>query len=167
MLKNLLALLLLGLITFGCSNLSRNQPDSDILGIRIGMSRQDTIKRLNEIGKLDREERKQQEIWTLNNDPHYSHLIVAFDKEKQLVRFITAKARENGTRLRYSDVMDISNANLTSSANNYKYIQEVQAKELTVGYTKIASGTDSNYLTYFSLKESNSFEEEEEENKTK
>ncbi len=112
---------------------------------------------------MDHEERKQQEIWALNNDPHYSHLIVAYDKEKQLVRFITAKARENGTRLRYSDVMDISNAKLTSSANNYKYIQEVQAKESTVGYTKIASGTDSNYLTYFSFKELNLPEEEEKE----
>jgi len=163
MLKNLLALLLLGLIAFGCSNSSKTQSVSDILGIRIGLSKEDATKRLNEIGKLDHEERKQQEIWVLNNDPHYSHLIVAFDKEKQLVRFITAKARENGTRLRYSDVMDISNAKLTSSANNYKYILEVQAKESTVGYTKIASGTDSNYLTYFSFKELNLPEEEEKE----
>ena len=160
MLKNLLALLLLCLIAFGCSNSSKTQSNSDILGIRIGMSKEDTIKRLQEIGKLDREERKQQEIWTLNDDPHYSHLIVAFDKEKQGVRYITAKARENGTRLRYSDVMDTGKAQLTSSANNYKYIQEVQGNESTPGYTKITSGTDSNYLTYFSLKELNLPEEE-------
>jgi len=160
MLKNLLALLLLCLITFGCSNSSKTQPASDILGIRIGMSKEDTIKRLNEIGKLEREERKQQEIWTLNNDPHYSHLIVGFDKEKQKVRYITAKARETGSRLRYNDVLDIGKAQQTSSANNYKYTEEVQANESNPGYTRIASGTDSNYLNYFSLKGLNLPEEE-------
>ncbi len=160
MLKNLLALLLLCLIAFGCSNSSKTQSASDILGIRIGMSKEDTIKRLNEIGKLDHEERKQQEIWTLNDDPNYSHLIVAFDKEKQDVRYITAKAREKGSRLRYSDVIDIAKAQQRSSANNYKYIEDVQANESTPGYTRIASGTDSNYLTYFSLKELNLPEEE-------
>ncbi len=160
MLKNLLALLLLCLIAYGCAKSSQTQSNSDILGIRIGMSKEDTIKRLNEIGKLDREERKQQEIWALNNDPHYSHLIVAFDKEKQVVRYITAKARENGSRVRYSDVLDIGKAQLTSSTNNYKYTQEVQGNESTPGYTRIASGTDSNYLNYFSLKELNLPEEE-------
>jgi hypothetical protein len=168
MLKSLLVLFLLGLTAFDCSNSTKTQSKSDILGIRIGLSKEDTTKRLNEIGKLDHEERKQQEIWALNNDPHYSHLIVAFDKEKQILRFITAKARENGTRVRYSDVMDISKAKLTTSSNNYKYIQEVQGNESTPGYTRIASGTDSDYLTYFSLKELNlPAEEGEEENKTK
>ncbi len=160
MLKNLSALLLLCLITFGCADAPKTQSNSDILGIRIGMSKEDTIKRLQEIGKLDHEERKQQEIWTLNNDPHYSHLILAFDKEKQDVRYITAKARENGSRLRYSDVIDIAKAQQRSSANNYKYIEEVAASESTPGYTRIASGTDSDYLNYFSLKELNLPEKE-------
>ncbi|HXG85206.1 MAG TPA: hypothetical protein VNI84_14390 [Pyrinomonadaceae bacterium] len=124
------------------------------------MSKEDTLKRLNEIGKLDHEERKQQEIWTLNDDPHYSHLILAFDKEKQDVRYITAKARENGTRVRYSDVIDIAKAQQRSSANNFKYIEDVQANESTPGYSRIASGTDSDYLNYFSLKELNLPEEE-------
>ncbi|MBA3334157.1 MAG: hypothetical protein H0T08_00955 [Acidobacteria bacterium] len=163
MLKNLLALLLLCLISFSCSNSLKTQSNSDISGIKIGMSKEDTTKRLQEIGKIDREERKQQEIWTLNNDPHYSHLIVAFDKEKQKVRFITAKARENGNRVRYGDVIDIGKAQLTSSANNYKYTQDVQASESNPAYIRIASGTDSNYLNYFSLKELNSSEEESEE----
>ncbi len=160
MLKYLLLLLLLCLIAFGCSNSSKTQSNSDILGIRIGMSKDDATKRLNEIGKLDHEERKQQEIWALNNDPHYSHLIVAFDKEKQLLRFVTAKARENGSRVRYSDVIDIAKAQQRSSANNFKYIEEVAANESTPGYTRIASGTDSDYLNYFSLKELNLPEEE-------
>ncbi len=160
MLKNLLLLYLLCLITFGCAKSLQTQSNSDILGIKIGMSKEDTIKRLNEIGKLDHEERKQQEIWTLNNDPYYSHLILAFDKEKQDVRYITAKAREKGSRVRYNDVIDISKAQQRSSSNNYKYIEDVQASESTPGYTRIASGTDPDYLDYFSLKELNLPEEE-------
>ena len=159
MLKTLSALLLLCVITFGCSKPSKTQPSSDILGIKIGMSKEDTIKRLNEIGKLDHEERRQQEIWTLNNDPNYSHLILAFDKEKQDVRYITAKARTDGSRLLYSDVLDINNAKLITSPNNYKYTQDVQGNESIPGYSRIASGTDANYLTYFSLKEINLPEE--------
>ena len=159
MLKKIPAFLLLCLVAFGCSGSSKTQSGSDILGIRIGMSKEDTMRRLNEIGKLDHEERKQQEIWTLNNDPHYSHLILAFDKEKQDVRYITAKARKGGTYLRYSEVMDIKNAKFITSPNNYKYIQEVQANEKTPGFTRIASGTDPDHLTYFSLKEINLPEE--------
>lgn len=167
MLKILLALSLSSLLIFGCSGSSNTQSNSDILGIKIGMSKEATVKRLQEIGKLDREERKQQEIWTLNNDPHYYYLIVAFDKEKQAVRYVTAKARDNGTRVPYKDVIDISTAKLTTSPNNYKYTQEFQANESTPGYTKITSGTDANYLTYFSLKELNSSEEEEEKDQIK
>ena len=159
MLKTLYALLLLCVITFSCSKPSKTQLSSDILGIKIGMSKEDTIKRLNEIGKLDHEERRQQEIWTLNNDPNYSHLILAFDKEKQDVRYITAKARTDGSRVLYSDVLDINNAKLITSPNNYKYTQDVQGNESIPGYSRIASGTDPNYLTYFSLKEINSPEE--------
>jgi len=159
MLKNLSVLLLLCFISFACSKSAKSDPKSDILGIKIGMSKEAATKRLNEIGKLDHEERKQQEIWTLNDDPYYSHLILAFDKEKQDVRFITAKARENGTRVRYSDVLDINKAKLTSSPNNYKYIEEVPGNESTRGYSRIASGTDADFLNYFSLKEMNFPEE--------
>ncbi len=90
-------------------------------------------------------------------------MIIGFGKEDEEVRYVTVKARENGSRVAYSDVMDIGKAQQTSSANNHKYIQEVPGNLLTYGYSKIASGTDSNYLTYFSLKELNSSEEEEED----
>jgi hypothetical protein len=160
MLKNLLALLLVSLIAFNCSKSSKTELSSDILGIRIGMSKEDTIKRLQQIGKLDHEERKQQEIWTLNDDPRYSHLILAYDKEKQDVRYITVKAREGGTRVSYSDVIDTNKAKLIKAPNNYKYIQEVPGNDSTPGYSRIASGTDANHLTYFSFKELNLPEEQ-------
>ncbi len=164
MIKILITFLILSLIAVssGCKAL-KAPSESDILGIRIGMNKDEAAKRLNEIGKLEKEENKQQEVWALNDEPHYSHLIVAFEKENQKVRYITVKARENGSPIRYSDVIDIAKAQQTSSANNHKYIQEVEGNLLAPGYAKIASGKDSNYLTYFSLKELNSSEEEEED----
>ena len=163
MLKNLPALLFLSLIVLGGCSALKTPSDADVLGIKIGMSKADAAKRLNEIGKLEKEESKQQEVWALTNDSHYSFLIVAFNKETQKVRFITAKARENGSRIRYGDVLDIGQAQQKTSVNNYKYIQEISGSALTWGYTKIASGTDSTYLTYFSLKDSESSEEEEDD----
>jgi hypothetical protein len=67
---------------------------SKIIGTRVGMDKKAAHKRLQKIGKLEKEERKQQEIWALTNDPHYAYLIVAFNKERTKVRFVTAKARE-------------------------------------------------------------------------
>lgn len=159
----ILTVLLLSLIAFGCSYLPQPKSDSNILGINLGTSKTEAHKRLNELGKLDREESKQQEIWTLNNDPHYSHLILAFDKENQSVRYITAIARENGTPVQYRDIIDTEKAKQTGSANNYKYVQEIEGNLTTSGYLKIASGKDINNLTYFSLKKLNSSEEEDEE----
>lgn len=151
------------LTAFGCSYLPQTKSDSDILGIKLGTSEKEVRKRLNELGRLDREESRQQEIWTLNNDPHYSHLILAFDKENQSVRYITVKARENGTPVQYRDVVDLEKAKQISSAGNYKYVQEIEGSLTISGYIKTASGKDTNNLTYYSLKKLNSSEEEEEE----
>ncbi len=163
MVKNLLALLLLSLITVGGCKSLKAPSDSDVLGIKIGMNKEDAAKRLNEIGKLEKEESKQQEVWALNDDPHYSHLIVGFGKEDQEVRYVTVKARENGSRVRYTDVLDTGKAQQKISASNFKYIQEIPGGVFTSGYLKIASGTDANYLNYFSLKDSDSSEEEDDD----
>lgn len=164
--KKFLLLLFLCLLVISC-NSPKTQPKLDILGIKPDMSLENAHKRLREIGKLEKEERKQQEIWALNDDPHYSHLIVAFTAENPSVRYITAKAREGGSRVRYSDVIDINKARRIGSAGNYKYIEEFPAEENRSEYSIIASGTDADYLTYLSLKVINSSEsEEDEENET-
>ena len=161
--KSFLAVFLLCLFILGCSKLPKTESKSDILGIRINMSKENAHKRLNEIGRLEKEESKQQEVWTLNNDPSYSNLIVAFTREDPAVRFVTAKAREDGTRVRYSEVLDLEKSQQIGSANNYKYIQEFPADEKTSGYSIIASGKDQNFLTYLSLKDLTPSESEEEE----
>ncbi len=128
------------------------QTKHDVLGLEVGMNKEDVIKRLQKIGSKERDERKQQEIWKLTDDSHYSHIIIAFNKENK-VRFITAKAHESGKRVRYSDVIDIKKARQMGAVNNYKYLLEMPARGKKPGYKVIARGQDQNYLTYFSIEE--------------
>jgi hypothetical protein len=125
----------------------------EVLGIKIGMNRDDARRRLEKLGKLEKEESKQQEVWMLTDEPHYSYIIIGFNKEKTKVRFITAKARENGRRVRYADVLDIKKAEQNGATNNYKYQLKVPAHNKTPGYIVTARGTDAGYLTYFSIKQ--------------
>ena len=124
---------------------------TEVLGIKVAMKRDDARRQLQKIGRLEKEERKQQEIWTLTNDRHYAYLIVAFDKENTKVRYFTARAREGGKRVRYSDVIDLKKARQVGTVNNYKYILTVQGHENRPGYTITARGSDPQYLTYFSI----------------
>ncbi len=163
MLRKLSVLLLACLLTASCLESLKSQSEADVLGIRIGMPNEEAAKRLRQIGRLEKEEKKQQEVWVLNDDPRYSFLIIGFDKEEQDVRYVTAKTRENGTPVRYGDVMDVGKAQHISSANNHKYVQEKPRSLLAHGYSIIASGTDPNNLTYLSLKKQGSGEEEKEE----
>ena len=57
------------------------EPKPEILGIRLGMSREEAHARLQSIGQLEKEERRQQQVWRLTNDPGYTHLMVAYNKE--------------------------------------------------------------------------------------
>lgn len=158
--KKFLLLLLSCLLAFGC-NSKKTEPKSDILGIKPDMSQENAHKRLREIGKLEKEERKQQEIWALNDDPRYSYLIVGFTKENPAVRYVTAKTREDGSRVSYSDVLDLEKARQIGSVNNYKYVQKFPAVENHSAYSIVASGKDPNYLTYLSLKVFDPSESEE------
>lgn len=128
------------------------QTKHDVLGLKVGMNKDDAVKRLQKIGSKERDERKQQEIWNLTDDSSYSHIIIAFNKENK-VRFITAKGRESGKRVRYSDVIDVKKARQMGAVNNYKYVLEMPARGKKPGYKVIARGQDQDYLTYFSIEE--------------
>ena len=106
------------------------QTKHDVLGLKVGMNKEDAVKRLQKIGSKERDERKQQEIWNLTDDSSYSHIIIAFNKENK-VRFITAKGRESGKRVRYSDVIDVKKARQMGAVNNYKYVLEMPARGKT------------------------------------
>ena len=128
------------------------QTKHEILGLEVGMTREDAGKYLQKIGKKERDERKGQEIWNLTGDAHYSYIIIAFNKENK-VRFITAKARDDGKRIRFSDVIDVKKARQEGAVNNYKYVLEMPARGKKAGYKVIVRGADQNYLTYFSMEE--------------
>ena len=54
------------------SHFAEAKTKHEILGLRVGMSKEEALNRLQEIGSKERDERKQQEIWNLTNDKHYS-----------------------------------------------------------------------------------------------
>ena len=76
------------------------------------MSREEAHARLQKMGKLEKEERRQQEVWRLDGDPSYTHLMVAYDKEHASVRYVTAVANEQGRRVSYAEVMNLDGAHL-------------------------------------------------------
>ena len=113
--------------------------------------------RLLEIGRLQREERKRQQVWEIR-DPHFSHLIIQFDKAK-LVHFVTAVAREDAQRerMRYSDVAELKNARQTGEAakKNYRYEWGLEAAGKDPKIHIVAWGRDPQYLQYYSIERAN------------
>ena len=129
------------------------KPKGDVLGLRVGMTKDKAVERLRKIAKKDHDERKQQEVWKLKDDPNFSYIIISYDKEYKNVRFVTAKARPDVKRIRYEDVIDIKKAVQIGSENNYNYVLEMPASGDKPAYKIIARGTDKNYLTYFAVEE--------------
>jgi hypothetical protein len=126
-------------------------PKPEILGVRLGMTREEAHARLKNIGQLEKEERRQQEVWRLTSDPGYSHLMVAYNKEYTSVRYITAVANEQGRRIRYADVINPGNARLDSTQASHTYTQEVAARADQPGFVTRAIGNDPTYLKYYSV----------------
>jgi hypothetical protein len=126
-------------------------PKPEILGVRLGMSRDEAHGALEKRGQLEKEERKQQEVWALENDESYSHLILAYNKEYTAVRFVTAVAKDGGRRIRYGDVIDVQKAKLQETPNSHTYILEAPAKDGRPGYLTRAIGSDPTYLKYYSI----------------
>ena len=54
------------------------RPISEVLGVRLSMSQKDAHARLKKRGSLQKEARKRQEVWAVN-DGRVSHVIVGFD----------------------------------------------------------------------------------------
>jgi hypothetical protein len=114
------------------------------------MSREAALARLKAIGRLEKEERKRQEVWAVN-DARVSHLLVGYDTEYR-VRYVTAIARAGGPRIRYQDVVDVKHAQRTNNQGNYKFTLEVDARRDRFAYVTIAHGRDPQYLESYSVK---------------
>ena len=127
------------------------EPKPEILGVRLGMCREEAHARLRVIGKLEKEERRQQEVWRLTGDPNYSHLMVAYNKGYTSVRYVTAVANEQGSRLRYEELIDPARARLESTQATRNYTQETPARAAQPGFVAKVIGTDPTYLKYYSV----------------
>ncbi len=123
----------------------------DVVGIRINMSREDAHRRLQKIGRMEREERGRQEVWTLEKDPHFASVLIGYDKEFK-VRYITAIAREGGARMFYTDVANLKSAYAENAPGHFKYTWEVKARGKSPAYFVILMGRDPQYLTSLSMK---------------
>lgn len=132
----------------------------DILGVRVGMSAEAARAQLEKIGNLQKEERKQYEVWEVRDNPYFSHLAIQFDKPKKLVNSITAIAREDDKRKRmsYSDVAELKNAwkkTIEPAKNNYRYDWELPAAGENPKINIVAWGRDAQYLQYYSIERAN------------
>ena len=122
----------------------------EIMGVSLSMSREAALARLKAIGRLEKEERKRQEVWAVN-DARVSHLLVGYDTEYR-VRYVTAIARVGGPRIRYQDVVDVKHAQRSNNQGNYKFTLEVDARRGRLAYVTIAHGRDPQYLDSYSVK---------------
>lgn len=142
---------------------SKTAPDlpKDILGINIGMNKEDAEQRLREIGKFERADRKRQQVWSLRNNPHFVYLSIGYDENDQ-VRYVTAIAKPKGGQpMRYSDVGDISTAKKEIVEPNYRYIWQVPANENALSYHVIVQGTQPEVLSLYTLSKLPVIEHEE------
>lgn len=118
---------------------------SDIAGVRLGMSRDEVRSSLADTARLEREERRRHEVWTLNGDPRFASLIVGYTKEWK-VRFVTAVAKPEGAAVKYAEVLDLTAAHHKSAGQSHTYTWTTGTPE----YTIIAIGGPSR-LDYLSL----------------
>lgn len=128
---------------------------SDVLGLHLRMSREAVHQRLAKAGRLEREERGRQEVWTLTSDSQFATLLVGYDRDYH-VRYVTAIAHEGGRRMRYSDVAPLKDARFENAGGVYRrYTWEFKPDAKRTGYFLIAEGRDPEFLKSFSIKQRN------------
>lgn len=145
----------LSLLAVAAATTAAAAPRSDVLGLRLEMSKEAVHQRLAKIGRFEREERGRQEVWTLLNDPRFDSLFVGYDREYK-VRYVTAIARQGGRRMRYNEVAPLKDAQFENANGVYRrYTWEVKAGAKRAGYFLSAEGRDPEYLKSFSIKRHN------------
>ena len=140
----------------------------EILGIRLDMTKEEVEKRLKEIGKFVRDERKQQQVWEAK-DKSFSHIIVGYEKAGPGLRYVTAVAREDkdAERIRYSDVEKLEAARQAGDPKikNFNYEWTLPPVKGHPEMLVIARGRDAEFLSTVSLKRIGGGEEDDDEDK--
>lgn len=91
----------------------------DILGVRLEMPRESVRETLGRVGKLEREERKRQEVWSVN-DERFDGVIVGYD-ENWNVRFVTGVVRPGAAPVAFAQVVDKSVAEHRGAGESHTY----------------------------------------------
>ena len=146
--KNIVLSTAVAMLLVSCATASapsnERVPMSDIAGIRLDMPRDAVRSSLVTSARLEREERRRHEIWTLNDDPRFASLIIGYTPEWN-VRFVTAVAKPEGSPVRYVDVLDVAYADHRVAGQTHTYTWA------TGQYSIIAIGPPER-LEYLSLK---------------
>src|SRR5688572_7412210 len=108
------------------------------------MSRPDAEQRLEQIGKFERDERKRQQVWRLKDHPNYVHIVLGYD-ENSKVRYVTAFADPTKTRLRFTDIGDISKAKAEIQKPHHTYTWDVQPEGDRLGYIVSTYGAEPEF----------------------
>lgn len=151
--RKLIALCFLLLVFAAGLGAAAASPRRDLVGLRVGMTKEAARRHLHKIGTLQREERKRQEVWELR-DEYFSHVIVGFDQQAR-VRFVTAVAREGaGRRMRYGDVASLETARQEGdvSINNYHFVWELARRGREPRCLVEARGRDPQFLSTYTIK---------------
>ena len=148
--KRLLSLSLLLAISAISVSAAPARPRPEIMGISLDMKRDDARSHLQSIGKLEKEQRKRQEVWAVK-DSRISHLLVGYDADYR-VRYVTAIARTDGPRISYQELADLKSAQHSVTPGNHKFTWEVAGRRGQAAFIMIARGHDAQYLDSYSIK---------------
>lgn len=152
MLKRTFALCAVVVLMCSIAAAAADAPARDILGVRLDMSKDAAHAVLQKLGRLERNERKRQEVWEIT-DPRFSHLLLGYDTAGK-VRYVTAVAREKGQPVRYSEVANLKTARQMGDPkiNNFNFQWELSARGDNPKTHVIAQGRDPQNLHHLSLK---------------
>jgi hypothetical protein len=158
MMKKPCKLYMLLLLIVACTEVWAKELPSNVLGIRINMSKEMSHRRLQRLGHLVREEPGRQEVWKLEKEPHFASVLIGYDQDNE-VRYVTAIAREGGTRILYGSIGNLRKAYAEKTPVHSTYTWEVEARGKSPAYFVIVMGRDPQYLTSLSLKKNSSEDE--------
>lgn len=164
-------LLMFLLITLQCaSNSDSTSTDAanlpkDILGLRLGMGKEDAEKRLTELGEFSQTSEKGQQLWNVKNDPRFNSIAVGFDRKDGRLNFVTAFSEKErvSERVLFTEVGDVSKAKNEVMPPHHRYTWKIEATEDNPTHYVSVYGADPEYLSMYSIFVEPSKERKEEE----
>ena len=146
--------LLFSMVLAGCATRNSVGVPADLLGLTVGMNKADAQNHLQEIAEFARDERKNQQVWTLKNDSRFSAVAIGYSRENK-VRYVTAfvdKARAK-ERIPFSGVGDLKTAKAVILEPHYRYIWEVPPIGGGDAYAVNVYGDNPEFVTIYTLVE--------------